>query len=75
MFNVVGVRGKYSGTLVQQTHKVRFRRCRRRFFRTKCWNVEENRPRPMNGGEFGICKDALRTKYNQDALDQLNRIR
>ena len=73
--NVVGVRGKYSGTLVQQTQKWRITRCKRFLWVKKCKTHYEDRPRPMNGGEYGICRDVLRTKYNQDALDQLNKIR
>ena len=73
--NVVGVRGKYSGTLVQQTQKWRITRCKRFLWVKKCNTHYENRPRPMNGGEYGICRDVLRTKYNQDALDQLNKLR
>ena len=73
--NVVGVRGKYSGTLVQQTSRWRITRCKRFLWVKKCRTHYENRPRPMNGGEYGVCRDVLRTKYNQDALDQLNKIR
>ena len=73
--NVVGVRGKYSGTLVQQTSRWRITRCKKFLWVKKCNTHYENRPRPMNGGEYGVCRDVLRTKYNQDALDQLNKIR
>ena len=73
--NIVGVKGKFSGTLVQQFNKVSVKRCRRRLFKKKCRTNIENRPRAMNGYEFNICRNILRIKYNQDALDQLNKLR
>ena len=73
--NIVGVKGKFSGTLVQQFNKVLVKRCRRTLIKKKCRTNIENRPRAMNGYEFNICRNILRIKYNQDALDQLNKLR
>ena len=73
--NVVGVRGKYSGNLVQQTQRWRIKRCKQFLWIKKCNVSYEDRPRAMNGNEYAICRNILLTKYNQDALDQLNKLR
>ena len=73
--NIVGVRGKYSGNLVQQTQRWRIKRCKQFLWIKNCNVRFEDRPRAMNGNEYAFCRNILLTKYNQDALDQLNKLK
>jgi hypothetical protein len=53
--------------------KEKVRVCKKIFFRNRCFDVEKTRK--MNGSEYHRVRDILKTKYIQDALDKLNRLR
>ncbi len=70
--NLVGIKGKYYGTISEMI-KEKVPVCKKIFFRNKCFAVEKTRK--MNGSEYNRVRDILKTKYIQDALDKLNRLR
>ncbi len=69
--NVVAIKGRYFGTLQQQ--KVQRRVCEGWGISYRCFDRIENRN--MNGFEYNQVRDILKTKYTQDALDKLNRLK
>ena len=57
------IRGKTTGQLITQYITVSLRKCKRRWFRKKCWNENVNKPRGMKANELDIVKKALEYKF------------
>ena len=66
------IRGKTTGQLITQYITVSLRKCKRRWFRKKCWNENVNKPRGMKANELDIVKKALEYKFYLILEDTMN---
>ena len=66
------IRGKTTGQLITQYITVSLRKCKRRWFRKKCWNENVKKPRGMKANELDIVKKALEYKFYLILEDTMN---
>ena len=66
------IRGKTTGQLITQYITVSLRKCKRRWFRKKCWNENVKKPRGMKANELDIVKKALEHKFYLILEDTIN---
>ena len=66
------IRGKTTGQLITQYITVSLRKCKRRWFRKKCWYDYVKKPRGMKANELDIVKKALEYKFYLILEDTMN---
>ena len=66
------IRGKTTGQLITQYITVSLRKCKRRWFRKKCWYDYVKKPRGMKANELDIVKKALEHKFYLILEDTMN---
>ena len=66
------IRGNTNGELIQQYITVKVRKCKRRLFRKKCRDVDEQKPRGIDANELDIIKRTLEAKFYSILQESIN---
>ena len=66
------IRGNTNGEIIQQYTTVKVRHCKRRWFRKKCYYVDEKRPRGIDAKELNIIKRTLEAKFYSILHESMN---
>ncbi len=66
------IRGNTNGEIIQQYTTVKVRHCKRRWFRKKCYYVDEKRPRGIDAKELDIIKRTLEAKFYSILHESMN---